>query len=101
MDRQSIENYEPSNDEDPTKDFTGRILMPHNGSDAYNEAFWLRNPATGFTAAAGDLIVQMGTEFTTARYIASVVQALEVIATPECPKPRGRWADLQDSKRWN
>lgn len=101
MHREAIEGYEPNSDEDTTKDFTGRMLMPFDGSPTYNEAFWLRNPTTGFNAPAGDLIVQMGIEFTTARYAASAVQALEAIASPERPNPSARWTDLQDGKRWS
>lgn len=101
MNEQAIEDFQPTDDDNLTKDFTGRVLMPYDGSNAYNEAFWLRNPATGFNVPAGDRILQMGTEFTTARYVASVAQTAETIATPERPNPSVKWPDIQDGKRWN
>lgn len=101
VDRQAIDAYESSTDDDYTADFSGRVLFPYDKPNSYNEMLWLRNPKTGFNMPAGDLVMQMGTEFTTARYAASVARAMEVIATPERPKASYKYPDLQDGKRWN
>lgn len=101
FDKQALEDYVPLTDDDYVKDFSGRTLFPHDSSLTFNNMFSLRNPKTGFTMPLGDLLVQMSAEFTTVRYITSVVSAMEVLATPERANPQLKYLDLRDNKRWN
>jgi hypothetical protein len=99
IDEKAMEGYE--SDDDYTKDFTGRTLFPYDNPPSYNAMFLLRNPATEFNMHAGDLIIQMGMEFTTARYAASVAAKLEAMVTSEWLSPAPKYPDLKDTRRWN
>jgi len=101
IDKKAVDAYDPPDKPDFTKDFTGRILFPYDQQDTYNDFLLLKNPKTGFTMPAGDLVMQMATEFTTVRYAVSVASALEEIVTPERPNASPKYPDLQDRRRWN
>lgn len=101
VDREAIDAYEAGSEDDYTKDFTGRVLFPYDMQGGHNEMFLLRNPKTGFTMPMGDLLLQMGTEFTTVRYAISVALAVEAAAILQKPKPMLSYPDLRDSRRWN
>jgi len=98
IDRDALERYEPSTEQQAIADVTSALLFPPGSYEEMAELMWLRN-SSGFRLSAFEFVVSMAREYLTVQHVVAVANAFFLQAT------RGQAAtvyhNIKDGRRWS